>query len=218
MKLLLTSSGNTNKSIEQALLDLLAKPFNTSSLVFISTAANVEKDTSEWLDNDINNFKKLEFRTFDVVDFASDDESMWKPLFDSADILVFGGGNEKYLLEKISEVGLDKQLASLLQSKIYVGISAGSMVTSKILSLNDTGLLYYIEPNRGEQIDGLGYVDFEIRPHLNSEYFTQVRIDILRELSSKLNHQVYAIDDNSAIKVENGNVTVISQGEWTLLN
>lgn len=41
MKLLLTSSGNTNKSIEKALLELLGKPFTKANLTFVPTAANV---------------------------------------------------------------------------------------------------------------------------------------------------------------------------------
>ena len=40
MKLLLTSSGNTNKSIENALSELLAKPFREAHLAFVPTAAN----------------------------------------------------------------------------------------------------------------------------------------------------------------------------------
>ena len=55
MKLLLTSSGNTNKSIEKALQELLGKPFSTANIVFIPTAANVEDDTSGWLEKDIIN-------------------------------------------------------------------------------------------------------------------------------------------------------------------
>ena len=70
MKLLLTSSGNTNKSIENSLLELLGKPFNKTNLVFIPTAANVEEDTSGWLETDINNFKKLGFNDFDVIDIT----------------------------------------------------------------------------------------------------------------------------------------------------
>ena len=43
MKLLLTSGGITNKSIAQALFGLVGKKPEDASLVFISTASNVEK-------------------------------------------------------------------------------------------------------------------------------------------------------------------------------
>jgi dipeptidase E len=216
MKLLLTSSGITNKSIENAILDLLNKPFFNANLVFIPTAANVEEDISGWLEEDINNFRKLGFNTLDVIDIAEISANIWKPILENADVLVFGGGNEKYLIEKVREVGLDKLLPKYLKTKVYVGISAGSMITSKILSLNDSGRLYYEDFNREEQIEGLGYIDFEIRPHLNSEYFVQVRIDILEKIATEINHPFYAIDDNTAIKVVNDKVKVITEGQWKL--
>ncbi|KKR95504.1 MAG: hypothetical protein UU45_C0001G0099, partial [Candidatus Levybacteria bacterium GW2011_GWA2_41_15] len=65
MKLLLTSCGNANKSIEKALLELLGKPFKKANLTFVPTAANVNEGDKSWLLNDMNNFKKLGFASFD---------------------------------------------------------------------------------------------------------------------------------------------------------
>jgi len=59
MKLLLTSSGLTNKSIAKALLDLAGKPFSELNLVFIPTAANVEKGDKDWLLQDLINCRNL---------------------------------------------------------------------------------------------------------------------------------------------------------------
>ena len=218
MKLLLTSSGNTNKSIENALLELLGKPFSQSNLVFIPTAANVEEDISGWLDEDLNNLKKLGFKSFDVVDIAEGDKDSWMPLFEKADILVFGGGNEKYLLEQIRKADLEGFLKKFIKEHVYVGISAGSMSTAKELSLNDSGRLYYEDFEHGDKMDGLGFVDFEIRPHLNSSHFPQVRVEILEDLAPKVDHAVYAIDDNTAIKVVDDKIQVISEGEWKKFN
>ena len=49
MKLLLTSGGITNKSIADALFDLVGKKPEDTSLVFIPTASNVEKGDKGWL-------------------------------------------------------------------------------------------------------------------------------------------------------------------------
>lgn len=218
MKLLLTSSGNTNKSIENALLDILGKPFAEARLVFIPTAANVEEDISGWLENDINNFRKLELKSLEVIDISKVEKETWLPIFEKADILVFGGGNEEYLLNCIREVGLESLLQEFIKTKIYVGISAGSMITAKMLSLNDSGALYYEKFDRKGEHEGLGYVNFEVRPHLNSPHFPQVRIDILQEIASKIGHTFYAIDDNTAIKVVDGNIEIVSEGEWKKFN
>lgn len=71
MKLLLTSSGKTNKSIEKALLELLGKPFEKANLTFVPTAANVEEGDKTWLVDDMNNFRKLGFVSFEITDISA---------------------------------------------------------------------------------------------------------------------------------------------------
>lgn len=70
MKLLLTSNGIANKSIEQALAELLGKPFAESRIVFIPTAANAEPEDKQWLINDYGNTAKLDFKNLYIVDLA----------------------------------------------------------------------------------------------------------------------------------------------------
>ena len=218
MKLLLTSSGNTNKSIENSLLELLGKPFNKTNLVFIPTAANVEEDTSGWLETDINNFKKLGFNDFDVIDISKVKKEVWLPLFKKADALVFGGGNVEYLMDWIKKVGLDTLLLSLIKTKVYVGISAGSMIAAKNVSLSYSGILYYEDTGGFENIKGLGYVNFETRPHLNSKSFPEVKIEVLENIAKKMTDTFYAIDDNTAVKINNNDIAIITEGEWKKFN
>ncbi|OGH21340.1 MAG: hypothetical protein A2958_00880 [Candidatus Levybacteria bacterium RIFCSPLOWO2_01_FULL_38_13] len=218
MKLLLTSSGITNKSIKIALLKLLKKPFKKSSLTFIPTAANVETGDKSWLVEDMYNFKKLGFASFDVIDISAVPKSLWLPSFKNADILVFGGGNVKYLLEWIRKSGLIKLLPKLLKNKVYVGISAGSMAAAKTVSLSSAGILYYEKKGKPENIEGLSLVNFEIRPHLNSKWFPKVRLDYLEKLTKNRPVQFYAIDDDTAVKVDGDKIEIISEGSWKRFN
>jgi len=218
MRLLLTSSGNTNKSIEKALLELLGKHFNKAHIAFIPTAANVERGDKAWLVDDMNNFRKLNFISFDIVDISAVPKNIWLPSFEKADILVFGGGNVYHLLKWIKKSGLESMLPELLKTKVYVGISAGSMVTAKNFSLSRSNILYY-EKNKGlKNTKGLGFVDFEVRPHLNSKWFPKVRIPFLEKLSKETPNTFYAIDDNTAVKVVDNKVSIISEGEWKKFN
>lgn len=214
MKLLLTSSGITNKSIEKSFKDLLGKPSTESTIVYVPTAANVEEGDKGWVVDDMNNFRKLGLKLFDIVDISAAPKEVWLPRFEKADALVFGGGNEKYLLEWMRKIGLDKELTKLLENKVYVGISAGSMVTSKNITLNISGILYYEEFGNLPNIDGLGFVDFEIRPHLNSTYFPKVNLAYLEEIAPNANNTFYAIDDNTAVQVIDGKASVVSEGTW----
>ena len=134
-------------------------------------------------------------------------------------LLVFGGGNTKYLRSWIKKSGLEEILPSLLKNKVYVGISAGSMVTAKRVSLPSENILYYEkERDLGETLPGLGFVDFEIRPHLNSPHFPKVRLDFLEKLAHETKISFYAIDDQTAIKVVDKKISIVSEGEWKKFN
>lgn len=218
MKLLLTSTGITNKSIENALSEFLGKPYKKSSLAFIPTAANVEKEDKSWLINDMKRFLDLGFFYFDIVDISAVGKDIWLPSFEKADVIVFGGGNTSYLSNWLFKSGTAKVLPSLLKNKVYVGISAGSMMVSESISLSSAGILYYEKTGKFENIKGLGLVDFEIRPHLNSKSFPKVRINLLTRLAKDNPVSFYAIDDDTAIKVVNDKITVVSEGTWEKFN
>jgi dipeptidase E len=219
MKLLLTSGGFTNQSIANALLELAGKPFNEMKLAFIPTAANVEEGDKGWLINDLANCKKLGFAEIDIVDFSALPKEIWQKRLEAANILIFGGGNTFHLMHWLIKSGLREDLPRLLEKRVYVGISAGSMVAAKRISLSQSKRLYYPEEaGRPEENEGLGLVEFQLRPHLNSPDFPNVRIEYLKELAKNLSEAIYAIDDNSAVVVNEGKISVVSEGKWEKIN
>jgi len=209
MKLLLTSSGINNSSIEQAFLELLGKPYKESHLTFIPTAANAESGDKTWLAEDINNFRKLGFKTFDIIDISKKSREIWLPVFENSDVLVFGGGKVNYLASCIKKLGLDKILPELLKTKVYVGISAGSRVLNRRLILIHNGK---------EENVGLEIVNFSIVPHVNSKYFPERTFKNVEKESRKVLYPVYAIDDNSAVLVTDKKISVVSTGKWKKFN
>ena len=218
MKLLLTSEGITNPSIANALLKLLGKPFEKSRVTYIPTAANGEEGDKSWVEVDMNGIRRLGPLSFDVVDIAAVPKNIWLPSFEKADALVFGGGNVDYLLTWMKKTGAAAVVPKLLKTKVYVGISAGSMATAKNISLSSDRILYYEKTKEFDNMKGLGFVDFEIRPHLNSPSFPRVRLDYLEKLARKTPTTFYAIDDASAVQVVDTKVTVISEGVWKKFN
>ncbi len=218
MKLLLTSGGITNTSIRVALFDLVGKKPEETSLVFIPTAANVEMGDKGWLIDDLANLKKQNFKSIDIADISAVDEKIWKPKFEHADVLFFGGGNAYHLMEWITRSGLVSLLPEFLKSKIYVGLSAGSMVMSKDFALKISQLVYEEDLDKTEDVPGLNYVDFYFLPHLNSPDFSKLREQNIREFTEGIREKIYALDDNSALKVVDGKVEVISEGEWFVIN
>ncbi len=218
MKLLLTSGGITNSSIAHALFDLVGKKPEDTSLVLIPTAVNMEVGDKSWFINDLVNLKKQNFKQIDIADISAVEENVWRPKLEEADILFFEGGNTFYLMEWINKSGLVSLLPELLKTKVYVGVSAGSMVTNKDLALKFSQIIYEEDFDRKENMAGLNFVDFYFLPHLNSPDFEKLREEHIRQAVQGMTEKVYALDDNSALKVVDGKVEVISEGTWLEFN
>jgi len=218
MKLLLTSGGVSNDSIAQGLFDLVGKKPEDTTLVFVPTAANIESGDKSWLINDLIDLKKLNLKSIDIVDISAVPMAIWKARFEGADVLYFEGGNAYYLMDWINKSGLALILPELLKKKVYVGVSAGSMVLSKNLSAEISQEIYGEDFDKTEDIPALNLVDFYFLPHMNPPYLEISKVDDLKGKFGAANKKVYAMDDNSALKVVDGKVEVISEGEWLLID
>ncbi|OGN09531.1 MAG: hypothetical protein A3C61_02540 [Candidatus Yanofskybacteria bacterium RIFCSPHIGHO2_02_FULL_39_10] len=218
MKLLLTSGGIINKSIADAFFDLVGKKPEDISLVFIPTASNIEKGNKDWLINDLINLKNLNLKEIDIADISAIDKSLWLPRMEEADVLFFEGGNSYHLMEWLNKSGLKEILPELLRTKVYVGLSAGSMVTGKDLALIQSQILYGEDWERKEDMTGLNFVDFYFFPHLNSPHFNLRKEDVIRDAVKDIDGKVYAMDDNSALKIIDGEVEIISEGKYLVFN
>lgn len=218
MRLLLTSAGISNKSIENALLELTEKPFLELNLVFIPTASNVEDGDKDWLIKDLITLTELKFKSIDIVDISALPKDIWLPRIRKADVFFVEGGNTFHLMNWIEKSGLKELLTELLKTRIYIGVSAGSMVACKSLDLSTSERLYSEEVGKYEKDEGLGFVNFLVRPHLNSPHFPNVNLDNLEKMSKELPDTFYAMDDNTAIKIVDGKAEVISEGVWKKFN
>lgn len=119
-------------------------------------------------------------------------------------------------------------MPELLKTKVYVGISAGSIVTGKSLKLTSQAIKnpQAFEDEEYDLVGPVGQssgsamqlVDIVFRPHLNNRFFTLTRKDLLEEKARGLTWPVYALDDNSALKIIDKKIEVISEGEWTIID
>ncbi len=217
MKLLLTSGGLTNKSIEKALFELVNKKPEDTSLCFIPTASNVEMGDKDWFINDLKNIDKQNFKSVCITDISAVPEEIWRPQMEEADVLFFEGGNTYHLMRWINKSGLGKIIPELLKTKVYVGLSAGSMVTGPDLALRLSQIIYGDDMEE-KNMDGLGFVDFYFLPHLNSPYFPARMEENAKRVASEISKKIYFLDDQSALKVVDGNVEIISEGKYLEFN
>lgn len=218
MKLLLTSSGLTNKSISDALFELVGKKPEETSLVFIPTAANVRMGDKEWFITDLINLKNQNFKSIDIADISALDEAIWRAKFEKADVLFFEGGSVYHLMNWINKSGLTTILPKLLETKVYVGSSAGSMVTSKDLALKMHSTAHEGKDEEIKNIPCLNFNNFYILPHYNSEHFHMRTEEYVKKAAQDIPDTIYALDDNSALKIIDGKVEVISEGAYLIVN
>ncbi|MEA2064898.1 MAG: Type 1 glutamine amidotransferase-like domain-containing protein [Patescibacteria group bacterium] len=218
MKLLLTSGGLTNNSIANALFDLTGKKPEETIVVFVPTASNIEVGDKDWFITDLMNLKKQNFKSIEITDISAVDKKIWKPSFERADVLFFEGGNVYYLMRWLNKTGLINELSELLKNKVYVGASAGSMVTNPDLNLKLFQQVYEKDRLETEKMSGLNFVDFYFLPHLNLEYFKKLKRENIEKIAKNITMPIYVLDDESALKIVDNKIEVISEGDWFVLN
>lgn len=227
MKLLLTSNGLSNISIAKAFEELIGKKPEESKVAFIPTAANPQRDDNGWLIDDMYRIRKLGY-TVDVVELTALKKKEIKEILEKQDAIFVGGGNTFYLSYWMQKTGLFDLLPELLKNKVYAGISAGSMIATANLKLPSQAI-EKIDDLEDKDYDLLGpsgqssgkslkLVNFLVRPHLNSNHFPRNRKEFLEEVARKVDEKIYALDDDSAVKVVDGQVSVISEGDWLVFN
>jgi dipeptidase E len=241
IKLLLTSSGIKNTSIHEALVDLLGKPVAECNALFIPTAiypyprgANMAWQAISG--NAPSNLCQLGWKSLGVLELTalpSIDKKAWVPAVEGTDALLVWGGDPLYLSYWMRQSGLTDLLPSLRRETVYVGVSAGSMAASSIFGET------YTNPRSGggsalksEDImfstpggeisatfvtaQGAGLVDFALIPHLDHADHPDASLPNAEKWAARLPVPVYAIDDETAIKVTDGAVEVVSEGNWKL--
>ena len=223
MKLLLTSSGINNPSIEDALVDLLGKPIADSSALVVPTAIYPFPDGPGGAWRAISGqtespFSGLGWKSLGVLELTalpSIKEESWVPKLRETDALLVWGGHVMYLCYWMRRSGLADLLPSL-SNTVYVGVSAGSIV----MTPHNPDVEFNLEwipigsdlAREGDR--GLGLVDFAVTVHVDREGFN-TSADV-EKWASGLPVPTYALDDQTAVKVTDGNAEVVSEGNWTL--
>ena len=150
MKLLLTSAGIKNPSIERALVGLLGTPIAECDALYLAH---------------------------------------WMRLSGLADLL------------------------AAWPDKLWVGLSAGSMVMSPRIGADFIG---WPPPDGVDR--ALGVVDFSIFPHLDHPALPENTMADAERWAAGLANPAYAICDDTAITVVDGVIEVVSEGHWKRFN
>jgi dipeptidase E len=127
--------------------------------------------------------------------------------------------------------GLADILPSLRRETVYVGVSAGSMAATATVgetyrdrpsgsgeALTSEDIVFATPRGAISRIlvtaQGVGLVDFAVIPHLDHADHPDASLANVEIWAARLPVPTYAIDDQTAIKVVDGTVEVVSEGNW----
>jgi dipeptidase E len=212
MKLLLTSGGLTNPSIQDALVDLVGKPISESNALCIPTAQwGHPFCTPDLTWRLVAGHGDLGWKSVGLLELTalpSIDKERWNPWVHEADVLMVDGGDALYLCHWMRESGFVELMPSLSET-VWVGVSGASMVMTPRIG---DRFVRWTPPTGGDE--ALGVVDFSIYPHLDHEMMPDNTMADATQWAATLSGPAYAIDDQSAITVVDGRVDVVSEGHW----
>ena len=241
MKLLLTSSGISNKSIHNALVDLLGKPIAEANALFVPIGVYPFRGGQYYAWNPIGGdaaprMCQLGWKSIGILELSvlpSIDRDTWLPTLMEADALLVWGGDPLFISYWMQESGLTDLFPSLPGKLVYVGVSAGSIAVASLFAetysadrscagsaLTSEEIVFSMA--KGEvcatlvTANGMGLTKFAVIPHFQNKNHFAGSLTNTEKWASKLSAPVYAIDDETAIKVKNDSVEVISEGQWKL--
>ena len=220
MKLLLTSAGIKNASIRDALVGLLGKPIDECRALCIPTASYghpmITPDAAwRFISGQEPRcpMTELGWKSLGVLELTalpSIGADRWIPWVQEADALLVNGGDPLYLTHWMRESGLADLLPSLPDT-VWVGLSAGSMVMTPRVGED---FVRWTPPSGDDS--ALGVVGFSIFPHVDHPEMPDNSMAHAQQWAATMPNPAYAIDDETAIVVADGEIEVISEGHWRL--
>lgn len=201
MKLFLASEAKHPETIRR--LRKYVGGFPGKTIAYIPTAANGEEVYGKWREGESWNLvKTLGAKVEPVILEELESREAVKRLR-GKDIIWMAGGSCSYLMYWLRRRELVGKLREYIdKGSLYVGSSAGSMVTGKTLEVAEWYLGY---PETGASLfPGLNWVDFDFYPHFEEEMLAEIK----KNYKGK---KMYLVKNGEEIVVENGKVRVVGK-------
>lgn len=242
MKLLLVSSGVTNASIRNALIELLGKPIEESTALFIATGMHpfssgpggIHMAIAGRMSDRLYGLAWKSIGLLELTALPSIDRATWEPGVRKADAILVWGGDPVYLAHWLRKSGV-AELFTEMDNTVYVGVSAGAIATADIFcetysnppkrdgEVLKSEKIKWAGQDGDEDVDlvtapGIGLVDFGVIPHYVNPERGDVTPTNAERWAAHNPAATYAIDEATALKVVDGQVEVVSEGVWRLFS
>jgi dipeptidase E len=218
MRMLLTSNGLYDDTVREAFVDLLDRPIaETRLIVVIDAILPFAGDKSKLLEH-LTHLHGLGFAEMDVVSLFAGPPALVEQRLRSADAILGYGGSNIWQAHVWRTTGLDNALRELLDEKVYVGWSAGSMIFSRLHAAAVTALdddepeVFHV----AELEPAVPLFDWFVMGHLGAEYFPHWTDEWAATVASRMGGPTWFLDDSSALLIRDPDrdPEVVSSGHW----
>lgn len=209
MKLILASSGFNSKEAVDQCIKFVGKPAKEISFGVINEAYVPYHFPHNWVIDDLISIKDNFSNNIELIPLSLDINEVERRLSDK-DVIFVIGGNTAYLKTVFDKSGFSTLLPKLLDHKVYIGSSAGSMILGHCPT-KETLLQTSGEEDDFSVTDYLNLLDFSMIPHIYGRFTLpnadkQVTIE-----SKKQQYAVYGISDDAAIIVDGDKIYVVGK-------
>lgn len=197
----LFSNIDKNKGFTKTQSDYLKKSITSNMSITFIASRPYEYDKNDMYKEKLIKFFEnidIKFKNTNLIDGRIDTQNS-KKLIETSDIVFFMGGNPETQMKFIEE---NELITSIKNSKIILGVSAGSM--------NQAKRVMYIDDFDGYKVkdyEGLGLINISIFPHfdLNNKNI----IKEVTELSKQI--PLILLPNDTFIKIENEKINIIGK-------
>lgn len=169
--MLLTSAGPRNPTLVSALADLVGRPFGEAIVSVVLTASVAIPGDKGWLLDEFERWRRLGWRQIDIVDVGSTPREQVEERLRGADVVPVEGGDEYHLARTIHARDLVPLFNELVRTKVYVGVSVGSMIFSK--HSGEVAAALFADAGADGAVPAFGFFDWFFKPHLHSSSFPE---------------------------------------------
>jgi len=193
MTLYLTSNGLENEYVAERFKKVILKK-DISNVSFLIISVQDDDSDAFYLQKTKDELHKIGAVDIDVFTLGD------KPFIPTKeyDVIYVCGGNTFVYLDRIKKTGLDKFIIDSVKSNrsIYVGVSAGSIVTGPDISIASWGSEGDSNDINLNDLKGLGLTNIVISPHYRNELKSE-----LDEFKKLHDYQIYELTDEQAVRL-----------------
>lgn len=181
-----------NKKIDLELLRLIDK--DNPKIGYIASASDI---TRKYYNPKVEYYKKLGIESLLYFDLDKEfDETKIDDLL-CCDAIHLSGGNTYWFLSSLQKRNFISLLQNyVLEGKVLIGVSAGSILMSQTIDIAQFGDDNFIDLKNTQALD---LINFEFMPHWNTDF---KYLDEVKQYSKTSQKTVYSCKDGDGIVIE----------------